>query len=120
MAEQQAVGGRERGGQTAGGDETRDHVRKARDFRRGEHDHVRIDHEVLQTDDAGMPAIALQAATMASQAGGVLAADLDQAQFAPGKHPGSDVFDAAADDVGVHLQLRERRVGRRREVQGGR
>jgi hypothetical protein len=50
--EQQAVGGGERGGEAAGGDQTRDHIGKARDLRGGEHDHVRVDHEVLQPDDA--------------------------------------------------------------------
>ena len=81
--EQQAVGGGERRRQTAGGHQTRDHVRKARDLRGGEHDHVRIDDEVLQPDDAGMTGDRLTGGDDRIDAGGVLAADLDQAQFAP-------------------------------------
>ena len=54
---------------------------------------------------------------MASMLGGVLAANLDQAQLAPGEHPRTMRGQIPADDVGVHLQLRERRVGRRREVE---
>ena len=65
----------------------------------------------------GCPAIALQAAMIGIEAGGVLAADLDQAKLAPGEQPGPDRGEVPADDVGVDLQLRERRIGRRREVQ---
>ena len=89
--EQQPVGGRERGGETAGGDETRDHVGKARDLRRGEHDHVRVDHEVLQPDDARMTGDRLAGFEDGLHARGVLAADLDQAELAPGEHPWPDV-----------------------------
>ena len=81
--EQQAVGGRERRRETAGGDQTRDHVRKARDLRGGEHDHVRVDHEVLQADDAGMAGDRLAGVDHGLQVRGVLAADLDQAELAP-------------------------------------
>ena len=88
--EQQPVGGGERGGETAGGHQARDHVRKARDLRRGEHDHVRIDHEVLQPDDAGMTGDRLAGGDDRLDAGGVLAADLDQAELAPGEQPGPD------------------------------
>ena len=52
--EQEPVGGRERRRETAGRDEAGDHVGKARDLRRGEHDHVGIDDEVLQPHHAGM------------------------------------------------------------------
>ena len=88
--EQQAVGGGERGGETAGGDQTRDHVRKARDLRGGEHDHVRVDHEVLQPHDAGMTGDRLTGGDDRVDAGGVLAADLDQPELAPGEQPGPD------------------------------
>ena len=88
--EQQAVGGGERGGETAGGHQARDHVRKARDLRRGEHDHVRIDDEVLQAHDAGMPRDRLAGGDDGLEARGILAANLDQAELAPGEHPGPD------------------------------
>ena len=39
----------------------------------------------------GWPAIALQAAMAASQAHGILAADLDQAELAPGEQPGPEL-----------------------------
>ena len=68
----------------------------------------------------GCPAIALQAAMSGIQIGGILAANLDQPKLAPVEQPGSDGAEIAADDVGVDLQLRERRIGRRREVQAGR
>ena len=115
--QQQAVGGRERGRQTARGDQTSDHIRQARDLRRGEHDDVRIDHEVLQPHDAGMAGNRLTRGHDRIDVGSVLAADLDQAEFAPGENPGFEIADVRPDDVGVHLQLRERRIGRRREVQ---
>ena len=81
--EQEPVGGGERGRETAGGDQARDHVRKARDLRRGEHDHVRIDDEVLQPHDAGMTGDRLAGGDDGVEAGGILAADLDQAELAP-------------------------------------
>ena len=115
--EQEPVGGRQRGRKTAGGHQARDHVRKARDLRRGEHDHVRVDHEVLQAHDAGMTGDRLAGIDDRLQACGVLAADLDQAKLTPGEQPGPDVLQVPADDVGVDLQLRERRIGRRREVE---
>ena len=86
--EQEPVGGGERGRETAGRDQTRDHVRKARDLRRGEHDHVRIDDEVLQPDDAGMTGDRLTGGDDRVDAGGILAADLDQPKLTPGEHPG--------------------------------
>ena len=115
--EQEPVRGGERGGETAGGHQARDHVRQARDLRRGEHDHVRIDDEVLEADDARMVGDRLAGIDHRLQAGRVLAADLDQAELAPREQPRPDVLQASADDVGVDLQLRERRVGRRREVE---
>ncbi len=115
--QQQAVGGRERGGKTAGGDQARDHIRKARDLRCGEHDHVRIDREVLQPQHARMARDRLTGVDDRLRACRVLAADLDQPKLAPGEHPRPDVGEVPADDVGVHLELRERRIGRRREVE---
>ena len=64
-----------------------------------------------------LPASALQASIAAWRLAGVLAANLDQAEFAPVEQPGLQIGDVAADDVVVHLELRERRVGRRREVE---
>ena len=65
----------------------------------------------------GWPAIALQAATMAS----TLAAFFPQIWIRPSspqrEQPGPDGREVPADDVGVDLELRERRIGRRREVQ---
>ena len=88
--EQQPVGGGERGGETAGRDQARDHVRKARDLRRGEHDHVRIDHEVLEPHHAGMTGDRLTGGDDRVQIGGILAADLDQPELAPVEQPGPD------------------------------
>ena len=85
--EQQPVSGRQRGGQTAGGDQARDHIGKARDLRGGEHDHVRVDHEVLQSDDTGMAGDRLARRDDGIDAACVLAADLDQPEFAPVEQP---------------------------------
>ncbi len=65
----------------------------------------------------GCPAIALQAATTASR----LAAFLPQIWIRPSSpqvnSQGRIDGQVPADDVGVDLQLRERRIGRRREVE---
>ena len=115
--EQQPVSGGQRGGETAGGDQARDHIRKSRDLRGGEHDHVRVDHEVLQSDDTGMTGNRLAGRDDGIDAGRVLAADLDQPEFTPVEDPWTNGRQIPPDDVGVNFQLRERRVGRRREVQ---
>ena len=81
--EQEPVGGGQRGGETAGGHQARDHVGKAGDLRRREHDHVGIDDEVLQPDDAGMTGDRLAGLDDRIDACGVLAADLDQARARP-------------------------------------
>ena len=114
--EQQAVGGGERRRQAAGGDQARDHVRQARDLRRGEHDHVRIDHEVLEPQHAGMSGNRLARSDDRMR----LTAFLPQIWISPSSpHWNSHgrMREVSADDVGVDLQLRERRIGRRREVQ---
>ena len=85
--EQQAVGGGERRREAAGRDQARDHIRKARDLRGGEHDHVRVDHEVLEPDHAGMAGDRLTGVDGGLQVHGVLAADLDQAELAPVEQP---------------------------------
>ena len=115
--EQQPVSGGQRGGETAGGDQARDHVGKSRDLRGGEHDHVGVDHEVLQPDDPGMTGDRLARRDDGIDAARVLAADLDQPEFTPVEQPGANGRQIPSDDVGVDFQLRERRVGRRREVQ---
>ena len=81
--EQEPVGGGERRRKAAGRDQARDHVRKARDLRRGEHDHVRVDDEVLQPDDAGMTGDRFASVDDRLHARCILSADLDQAEFAP-------------------------------------
>ena len=115
--EQEPVGGRERRRKAAGRHQARDHIGKSRDLRGGEHDHVRVDHEVLQPHHTRMTGNRLTSSDGGVQTGGILAADLDQAEFAPGKQPRPNSRNVPADDVGVDLQLRERRIGRRREVQ---
>ena len=115
--QQEAVGGRQRGGEAAGGDEAGDHIRKAGDLRRGEHDHVGVDDEVLQSDDAGVTGDRLAGGDDGIDAGGILAADLDQPQLAPCEQPRPDGREVPADDVGIDLELGERGIGRCREVQ---
>ncbi len=115
--EQQPVRGGQRGGETAGCDQARDHVWKSRDLRSGEHDHVRVDHEVLQPNDAGMAGDRLAGRNDGVDTAGVLAAYLDQSEFTPVEQPGTNRGQIPSDDVGIDFQLRERRVGRRREVQ---
>ena len=115
--QQQAVGGGERRREAAGGDQAGDHVGKARDLRCRQDDHVGVDDEVGEPDDAGMSGDRLARGKDCVEAGGILAADLDQPELTPGEQPRPDAIEIAADDVGVHLELRERRVGRRREVE---
>ena len=115
--EQESVGGGERRREAAGRDQARDHVRKARDLRRGEHDHVRVDHEVLEPQHARMVGDRLAGRENRIETRGILAADLDQPKLTPREQPWTDGAEIAADDVGVDLKLRERRIGRRREVQ---
>jgi hypothetical protein len=87
--EQEAIRGRERGGKTAGRDQTGDHVRQTGNFRCRQHDHVGVDHEVLQADDTSTGS--LTRIDHGLKAGGILAADLDQTEFAPGEHPGTNL-----------------------------
>ena len=100
--EQQAVGGGERRGQAAGRHQARHHVRQAGDLRHRQHDDVLVDDELGELQDAvvvGVP-------------DGEQAADLG-----PVLDPGRELRDRLADHVLVDLELRERRIGRRREVE---
>ena len=88
--EQQSVGGRERRRQAARCHQARDHVGKSRDLRGGEHDHVRIDHEVREPDNTRMPCDCFAGCCNVGQRRGVLAADLNKAKLAPFEQPGTD------------------------------
>ena len=116
--EQQPVGGGERRRKTAGGDQARDHVRQARDLRRGEHDHVGIDDEVLEPHDAGMTGNRLARVDDGLQAA---RHSCRRSWISPSSpqvnSQGRMRVEVSADDVGVDLELRERRIGRRREVE---
>jgi hypothetical protein len=64
------------------------------------------------------PAIALAGIDDGLQGCMRLAANRDQAKFAPVEHPRADVGNRVlADEVRIDLELRERRIGRRREVE---
>jgi hypothetical protein len=77
--EQEAVCGGKRRRETAGRNQARDHVGKARDLRRGEHDHVRVDHEILQPQDAGVAGHFLTRCGDGCRIDGIHATDLHQA-----------------------------------------
>ena len=116
--EQQTVGRRQRGGKAASGDETGDHVRHARDLGCREHDHVRIDVEILPAQKPRMTSdLALQAAITSC---GLMTSDcrrLVRVQVChmctskPAARPAWFSLRSAED-----LKFRERCIGRRREV----
>ena len=101
--QQQPVGGRQRRGQRAGGHQTRDHERQARDLGRGQHDHVAAQAEFVELQ----------------QAVGIDVLELDQAGVdpAPGRDPGRQLIDRGADQLIQDLVLDQHGQRRRREDQ---
>ncbi len=104
--EQQPVRGGERRGEPAGRHQPRDHIRQSRDLRGGEHDHVRMDAELVELEDA----VVVE----------VVHADPGDAvgrHQLPALQPARQFRDRLADHVLIDLQLGEGRIGRRGEVQ---
>ena len=101
--QQQAVGGGQRRRQAAGRHQARDHVRQARDLRRGQHDDVAADRDLGELHDAVL-------------------VDVDDRQqrridLLPRGHPLRQLRELGADHERVDVVLHQHRQRRRREVQ---